>query len=114
MTTPTTDVILVLTTVPTPQEAQALAETLVEQRLAACVSISGPMRSIYRWQGSVDRNDEHQVIIKTQRSRLAELEARITTLHSYDLPEILVLPVESGSAAYLNWVTLETREPVGE
>jgi periplasmic divalent cation tolerance protein len=105
----TTDAILVLTTAASPEEAQALAEVLVEERLAACASISAPILSIYRWQGSIDRHEERQVIIKTTRARLGALEARIKTLHSYEVPEILVLPIENGSQPYLDWVAAATR-----
>jgi len=105
----TSDAILVLTTARSSEEAQALAEFLVEERLAACVSISAPILSIYRWEGTIDRNEERQVVIKTTRHRYAALEARIHAMHSYAVPEILILAIDGGSPAYLDWVSTETR-----
>ena len=103
------DAILVLTTAASAEEGQALAEVLVEERLAACVSISAPMLSIYRWEGTIDRNEERQVVIKTTRDRYQALETRIKSLHSYAVPEIIVLPIDGGSPAYLDWMIDETR-----
>jgi len=104
-----TDVVLVLTTVADDNRAEPLAQTLIEERLAACVNLHPPMTSIYRWNGRVARESERQVVIKTTRERLAALEARLRKLHSYELPEFLVLSVDEGSAAYLGWVGEETR-----
>jgi len=101
----TSEVVLVLTTAPDDDRAETLARTLVEERLAACVSLHAPMISIYQWKGAVQRDVERQIVIKTTRSRVAALEARLRQLHSYELPEFLVLPVEQGSADYTNWVT---------
>jgi len=98
------DVILVLTTVADDARADALARALVDERLAACVNLHGPMASIYRWKGRVAQDAERQLIIKTTRARLRALEARLRDLHPYELPELLVLPVAGGSSAYLNWV----------
>jgi periplasmic divalent cation tolerance protein len=103
-----TDAVLILTTVPDDARAESLARTLVEERLAACVNIHGAMTSIYRWKGEVDREAERQLIIKTTRDRVPALEARIKALHSYELPEFVIVPIEGGSDAYLDWVRRET------
>jgi periplasmic divalent cation tolerance protein len=103
-----TDLVLILTTVPDDARAEALARTLVEEHLAACVNIHGPMTSIYRWKGEVDREAERQLIIKTTRARVPALEARIKALQSYELPEFVIVPIEGGSVAYLDWVRQET------
>ena len=96
--------VLVLTTVSDDDQAEALARTLVDERLAACVNLHGSMTSFYRWQGAVARDGERQLVIKTTRERLPALEARLKALQAYELPEFLVLAVEAGSAAYLSWV----------
>lgn len=97
-------VLLVLTTVGTGTDAAALARTLVEERLAACVNVLPVMTSVYRWKGGIEEDREQQIVIKTTAARLAALEARLAALHPYELPEFLVLQVDQGSAAYLAWV----------
>jgi periplasmic divalent cation tolerance protein len=99
-----TDTVLVLTTVPDDDRAEVIARTLVDERLAACVNVHGPMTSLYRWKGAVERDAERQIVIKTTRARLPSLTARLAELHSYELPEVLVVAVEGGSSAYLSWV----------
>ena len=99
-----TEIVIVLTTVADNDGAEHLARRLVEERLAACVNLHAPMASFYRWQGRVERDPERQLVIKTTRARVAALEARLKELHTYELPEFLVLPVEVGSAAYVSWV----------
>jgi periplasmic divalent cation tolerance protein len=98
------DVFLVLTTMPDTAAAEALARTLVEERLAACVNVHGPMVSVYRWQGQVEREAEHQVVIKTTGERVAAVQRRVAELHPYELPELLVVAVSDGSEGYLAWV----------
>jgi periplasmic divalent cation tolerance protein len=98
------DVRIVLTTIGAEPDAVALARTLVDERLAACVNVLPEMISIYRWKGSVEQDHEHQVVIKTSSDRLPALEARLRQLHPYELPEFLVLDVAGGGAAYLAWV----------
>lgn len=102
-----TDLVIVLTTMPDDHRAEELARTLVDERLAACVTVQGAMRSTYRWQGQVECDAERQVVIKTVRGRLAALEARLRALHPYDVPEFVVLSAEAGSPAYLAWVAAE-------
>ncbi len=99
-----TDVCVVLVTVPSRAAGEAMAEALVGEQLAACVNIIGPIRSVYRWQGEICRDDEHLLLIKTTADRYAGLEARVRALHTYDNPEVIALPVEQGAAAYLEWV----------
>ena len=98
-----TDCVLVLTTFPV-DGAETLAVALVEERLAACVNVLEPMRSIYRWKGRVETSVERQVIIKTAAAKVAALEVRVKELHPYDLPEFIVLGIDSGSHAYLAWL----------
>lgn len=95
---------IVLTTVGAGAEAETLARTLVDERLAACVNVLPPMTSVYRWQGAVEQATEHQLVIKTDASRVAALEARLRQLHTYEVPEFLVLPVSGGADAYLAWL----------
>lgn len=89
-------------------EADRLATTLVEQRLAACVQ-QLPIRSTYRWNGAVERDDELLLLVKTTRDRYAEVERVVLDLHSYDVPAMTAVEVVEGSAAYLEWVAAETR-----
>ena len=103
------EAVLALTTLPPAADADTFARTLVEQRLAACVSIFPVMQSTYRWEGRVQQDDERQVVIKTWRDRLDRLEALVKSLHPYDVPEWLVLDATAGSHPYLNWLKTETR-----
>lgn len=104
--------LLVLTNLPDRASAEKLADALVETRVAACVSILAPCVSVYRWQGALQRDEEHPVLIKTTAERYAELEAAIRKRHPYELPEIVAVPVERGLPAYLEWVAAETgRKP---
>ena len=98
-----TELILVLTTMPDDDRADALARTLVDERLAACVNVHGAMASTYRWKGRVEREAERQVVIKTTRDRRSALEARLLALHPYELPEIVVLNADA-SEAYASWL----------
>ena len=97
-----------LTNLPDRALAQALADELIRQRLAACVNILAPCRSVYRWQAAVQHDEEHPMLIKTTRERYAALEAAIRARHPYELPEIVAVPIELGLQAYLDWVAAET------
>jgi periplasmic divalent cation tolerance protein len=108
-----TDVVLVLSTVPDDVSAEALARALIEERLAACVNVQAPMVSIYRWKGTVERDSERQLVIKTTRAALPALEKRLRELHSYELPEFLVIEASGGSRAYLDWVAQQVPEVPG-
>ncbi len=85
-------------------EAEEIATELVTQRLAACVNVSSPARSFYRWQGKVESAAEWLLSIKTTRARFADLASAISSLHSYELPEIVALPIVAGSVPYLKWL----------
>jgi periplasmic divalent cation tolerance protein len=103
-----TDIVMIWTTVPVGEAGEAIARALVEERLAACVNILAPMTSVYRWEGRVTPEIERQLIIKTTADHVAAVRARLTALHSYELPEFLVSLVTDGSPAYLDWVRGET------
>jgi len=103
------NLVIALTTMPDDARADELARALVEERLAACVNVHGPMMSTYRWKGKVERDAERQLVIKTTRDRVPALDARIRELHPYELPEFIVIGVEEGSDAYLRWIEDETR-----
>jgi len=98
------ETLLVISNLPDRDAAEALARELVERRLAACVNILAPCRSVYRWQGEVEQADEVPLLIKTTRARYAELEAAMRELHPYEVPEIIALPLAAGLPAYLDWV----------
>src|SRR5271165_692672 len=98
---------IVVTTVGLLEKAEQLASTLVERRLAACVNIVGPIRSIYRWKGAVEREQEYLLVIKTTADRSAELEVVFAELHPYELSERIELSIEGGSAAYLDWLSAQ-------
>ena len=101
--------LLVLTNVPERAAAERLADMLVERQLAACVNILAPCRSVYRWKGAVQHDEEHPMLIKTTAERYAALEQALRAAHPYELPEIIAFPVGSGLSAYLEWVAAETR-----
>jgi periplasmic divalent cation tolerance protein len=105
----TPSVSIVLTTLGADADAAALAKTLVEERLAACVNIVQGVMSTYRWQGAVSQNAEQQLVIKTATAKLPALEARLRQLHPYELPEFLVIDASGGSDAYLNWIDESVR-----
>jgi len=100
-----TQEMIVFVTTPDKDEAHSLAETLVFERLAACVNIIPAIESVYRWEGKITKDQEIVLLIKTTENRYAELEQRIQELHSYTTPEIIALKIERGSQAYLEWLT---------
>lgn len=102
--------IVVLTTCASEEEALQIANALVEDRLAACVNLISPVRSIYRWEGKTCDEKEWLLIIKTGRERFEELETRIKSLHSYSVPEIICLPIIEGSLPYLEWLGEMTKK----
>ena len=101
--------VVVLTTLPADVDAEKIATELVDARLAACVNILPVMRSVYRWKHQVDHEDERQLIIKTTQERIRELEARVKKLHPAETPEFVVIPISSGSADYLSWLSDSTK-----
>jgi periplasmic divalent cation tolerance protein len=101
--------LLVLTNLPDQATAETLAAALVDNRLAACVNILPPCRSVYRWKGATETADEVPLLIKTTESNYAALEAAICALHSYETPEIIAVPVTHGLPDYLAWVAMSTQ-----
>jgi len=99
-----TESIVVLVTCGFEEEALKIAHSLVEERLAACVNLVSPVRSIYRWEEKIWDEKEWLLIIKTQKNRFEELEKRVKALHSYSVPEIIGLPIIKGSSPYLEWL----------
>jgi periplasmic divalent cation tolerance protein len=104
-----TDFVIVLTTLPADADCAAFAETLVREHLAACVNILPEMQSIYWWKDKVDRDRERQIVIKTTAIRLDDVQNRICETHPYEVPELLVLRVDGGDEAYLNWMGQATK-----
>jgi periplasmic divalent cation tolerance protein len=103
------EAVVVLVTAGSEDEAARIAHAVVAERLAACVNVVGPIRSIYRWQDAVEEAREWLMIAKARAADVAALEARIRALHSYDVPEVLALPVSGGAEAYLAWLDAATR-----
>jgi periplasmic divalent cation tolerance protein len=101
--------LLVLTNLPDRAAAERLADALIEKRVAACVNILAPCRSVYRWKGAIEHDEEHPVLIKTTAERYPVLESAIRAAHPYELPEIIAVPIERGLPGYLAWVDAETR-----
>src|SRR3954465_3941857 len=100
---------LVLTNLPDRASAERLADALIEQRLAACVNILAPCRSVYRWKDAIQHDEEHPMLIKTTKERSPPLEQGIGAGHPYELPEIIAVPIEGGLLQYLAWVAAETK-----
>jgi len=100
----------VITTTETKADAQAIADALVERRLAACVQVIGPITSTYRWQGEIETAEEWLCVIKSRQDLYDVLEAAIREVHPYDVPEILAVPVVAGSKDYLAWLDSELRK----
>jgi len=96
--------VVVLVTTADAEEGARLGRALVEERLAACANVVGPIRSIYRWQGAVEEAEERLVVLKARAADVPALETRVRALHSYEVPEVLALPVTAGSAPYLAWL----------
>lgn len=99
-----TQLLLVLCTVPDQKTALSIAEQLVDQQVAACVNITSPVTSVYRWEGNLESNDELLLLVKTTQARYQALETLLRSLHPYELPEIIAVPVEQGLNEYLKWV----------
>ncbi len=102
-------VVQVQTTVETPEQAAALARQLVQDQVAACIQVLGPLESHYRWQGRLEQAQEWLLLIKTTEQALPRLQQRLVQLHPYEVPQVIVLPVQSGHGPYLQWVEENTR-----
>jgi len=107
------DLLLVLVTVSSVTEGERIARKVVEDRLAACVNIVPNLRSFFRWEGKITEEGEALLLLKTSGDRLDALAQRVKRLHSYELPEVIALPIVGGLADYLNWVRSETAENEG-
>lgn len=105
-----TDKMIAFTTCPSREEAERIARSLLEKRLAACVAIHAPQTSIYRWQGAVETAEEWGLSIKTSRALFTQLEEAVAGLHSYQVPELLCIPVIAGSGPYLEWMEKELEQ----
>ena len=104
-----TDYIQVVTTTEHKEDADAIARLLVENRLAACVQVAGPVTSTYRWQGKIETSQEWQCWAKSRREFYPQVEQAIRARHPYEVPEILALPILAGSPAYLAWLDEQVR-----
>ena len=100
----------VYVTAASAEEAERIAGILVEEKLAACVNYY-PCRSVYRWQGAVERGDEYILVCKTKKALYDRLQSRIKEVHSYAVPAIVAMDICDGDTEYLNWIEDETREP---
>lgn len=107
-----TEAIVVYVTCP-PDDAETLAETLVKEGLVACVNIVPSIKSIYMWQGSVAKDQESLLVMKTSSAIYDRLEARVKQLHSYELPEVIALPIQKGSEKYLDWLLSSLKDKTG-
>ncbi len=102
-----TDKIVVLTTCASDEEAARIARALVEKRLAACVNVMPASRSFYRWKGAIEDDQESLMVIKSSRGLFDQLRVEIEKLHSYELPEVIAVPIVDGSEGYLEWLDRE-------
>lgn len=106
-----TDKIVVLVTAASLRESTKIARQLVEAKLAACVNITQPIRSIYRWQGKMADEREFLLIVKSTRELFPEIKAAVSKIHSYQTPEIICLPIIDGSENYLQWLSDSVKRP---
>jgi periplasmic divalent cation tolerance protein len=98
-----TDKIVVLSTCASPEDAARIARSLVEKKLAACVNVMPAVRSFYRWQGAIEDDQESLLVIKSSRGLFDQLRVEIEKLHSYEVPEVIAVPIVDGSEGYLEW-----------
>ena len=104
-----TEALVVLITVSSPQEGEAIAQALVEEELAACVNVISGVTSLYRWQGELQKEGEVLLVVKSRQELFERLAARVRQLHSYQVPEIIALPVVAGDKDYLSWLNEATQ-----
>ena len=102
-----TDKIVVLSTCASPEDAARIARSLVEKKLAACVNVMPAVRSFYRWQGAIEDDQESLLVIKSSRGLFDQLRVEIEKLHSYEVPEVIAVPIVDGSEGYLEWLERE-------
>jgi len=103
------DAVVVLITTPTPEAAAEIARALVQEGLAACGNVVPAIRSIYRWAGEIHDDAEALLVLKTERRLVSAMKERLPVLHPYQVPELLVLPVEDGLGPYLDWIARSVR-----
>ncbi len=103
--------VLAITTCDQKSDADRIAKELVEQHLAACVQIIGPIESVYRWKGNVETSSEYQIHIKTREAQVAQINACLDSVHPYEIHELIAIPISNGNPAYLNWINQETELP---
>ena len=96
---------LILSTASAKEEAQEIARALVERKLVACVNIVGPIDSIYRWKGEVESSQEFLLLMKTEAEKFQAVREAIKALHSYEVPEVIQIPIENGLTSYLSWIS---------
>ena len=96
--------VIVMVTTASKQEAEKIAQRLLDKRLIACANIVGPVSSLFHWSGKMERTEEYLIFMKSRRNAFEKLEETVKALHSYEVPEILVLPIVEGSKAYLRWL----------
>ncbi|HEV8714381.1 MAG TPA: divalent-cation tolerance protein CutA [Candidatus Binatia bacterium] len=106
-----TDAIVILVTAGSEAEAEIIAKAVVEEQLAACVNILSPIRSIYRWEGKVADDREWLLLIKSRAERFAAVETRVKALHSYQMPEVIALPIVAGADGYMRWLRESVSKP---
>ncbi len=103
------DYTVIFITTSSPDEAEKIGRALVEEKLVACSNIVSPIRSIYRWQGKICDDKEALMILKTKKELFKQIEKRVKALHSYDVPEVISMPIIEGSNKYLSWLNSETK-----
>ena len=113
MNTPNFKAVVVLTTWPANRDATSLGETLVTEGLAACVNVLPEMRSVYRWRGRIENETERQLVIKTAAFRFGELRRRLREVHTYELPELIALRIDTGDPEVLAWIAATVTPPAG-
>ncbi|MBN1380226.1 MAG: divalent-cation tolerance protein CutA [Deltaproteobacteria bacterium] len=101
------DFVIITTTTDQRKDAEKIARILIEKKLAACVQIAGPVTSIYPWKGKIETADEWQCVIKSRADLFGQIEAAIKSIHPYETPEIIAVPVDNGSKDYLDWMSAE-------
>ena len=104
-----TDKIVVFSTCSTPEEAAKIARKLIDERLAACVNVAPRVRSFYRWKGAIEEADECMLVIKSSRDLFERLRLELEKAHTYEVPEVVAVPVVDGAPNYLNWVDAELK-----
>jgi periplasmic divalent cation tolerance protein len=96
--------IIIIVTTPSKQEAEKIAQHLIDKRLIACANIIGPVSSVFHWSGKTEHAEEYLILLKSRKDLFEKLSETVKALHSYEVPEILVLPIVGGSEGYLNWL----------